>query len=325
MIRKIIQRFGPAIGLAVTVGLFAIDPAVRASLFSAAGLKTILAQSTILALGAYGMTLVITSGGIDLSAGSVVALTSVVGAKLLAMGAPWGAVLLMAPLTGALVGAVNGAVIAGFRMTPFIVTLGMMGIARGASKWIADNEAVNFSAESNEAGVGFVLSLMDKGNLRELLPLPPGVWLTVGLGILMGLVLNRTVFGRHVFALGSNESTARLCGVRVGAEKLKIYALAGFFFGLAGLMQLSRLSQGDPSTALGLELEIIAAVVIGGASLKGGVGGIGGSIVGVLIMGVLSFRSSQLMWPNYLQEILIGVIIVIAVGVDRLRQGKVQD
>lgn len=317
-----LNRFGPLIGLVLVVALFSTNDEVRQRLFSGAGVKTILAQSTILALGAYGMTLVITSGGIDLSAGSVVALASVVGAKALEAGAPALVVFLVAPLMGALVGLINGSIIAGFRMAPFIVTLGMMGIARGASKWISGNQAVNFKGSGQESAIDGILGLMDKGNLRELFPLPIGVWVALGLGIATALLLNRSVFGRHIFAIGSNEATARLCGISVQWKKVWIYTVAGFFFGLAGLMQLSRLSQGDPTTAIGLELEIIAAVVIGGASLKGGVGGIGGSVVGVLIMGVLSYGSSQLMWPNYFQEILIGAIIVLAVGVDRLRQSK---
>src|SRR5205823_4918886 len=131
-----------------------------------------------------------------------------------------------------------------------------------------------------------------------------------------------TIFGRYIFAIGSNEATARLCGIRVGVMKTVIYTLAGLFFGLAGLMQLSRLTQGDPTVAIGLELDIIAAVVIGGASLSGGTGSISGSMIGALIMAVLRNGSSQMNWPNYVQEIIIGIVIILAVGLDKFRQRK---
>ena len=138
----------------------------------------------------------------------------------------------------------------------------------------------------------------------------------------MSIVMRQTVFGRYVFAIGSNEATARLCGIRVQRQKVLIYSLAGLFFGLAGLLQLSRLTQGDPSVAIGLELDIIAAVVIGGASLNGGTGSIAGSMIGALIMAVLRNGSNQMGWPTYMQEIIIGAVIILAVGLDRWRQSR---
>ena len=144
------------------------------------------------------------------------------------------------------------------------------------------------------------------------------------LAIVTSLLLRNTVFGRHVFALGSNEQTARLCGIPTTRLKVMIYALAGCFVGLAGLFQLSRLRQGDPTVAAGLELDIIAAVIIGGASLSGGVGTILGSMVGALIMAVLRNGSQQMGWPTYFQEIIIGLVIIIAVFLDRVRQGRKQ-
>jgi ribose transport system permease protein len=152
--------------------------------------------------------------------------------------------------------------------------------------------------------------------------LPAGVWVALGLAILTAVVLRNTVFGRHIFALGSNEATARLCGIATTRLKIAIYTLAGAFFGLAGLFQLSRLRQGDPTVAVGLELDIIASVIIGGASLNGGVGTILGSMIGALIMAVLRNGSQQMGWPTYFQEIIIGLVIIVAVFLDRLRQGK---
>jgi ribose transport system permease protein len=151
------------------------------------------------------------------------------------------------------------------------------------------------------------------------LVLPLGVWLTLGLAVLAALVLRRTVFGRRIFALGSNEAAARACGIDTGRLKIATYTVAGLLFGFAGVMQMSRLRQGDPTVANGAELDIIAAVVIGGGSLSGGEGSILGSLIGALIMAFLRNGCQQMGWPNYIQEIIIGVIIVLAVALDRLR------
>ena len=200
-------------------------------------------------------------------------------------------------------------------MMPFIVTLGMMGLARGLAKWLAGNQTVLAPDTA-------VNRLMARLKPNELLPLPPGVWIAIALAILMSVVMRRTIFGRYIFAIGSNEATARLCGIRVQMYKVLIYALAGLFFGLAGLMQLSRLTLGDPTVAIGLELDIIAAVVIGGASLNGGTGSILGSMIGALIMAVLRNGSNQMGWPTYTQEMIIGAVIILAVGLDKFRQSR---
>jgi ribose transport system permease protein len=221
-------------------------------------------------------------------------------------------------LAGGVIGLVNGLVIAGCGMMPFIVTLGMMGVVRGLAKWLAGNQTVNTppGAPLNH--------LMARAAPTELFPLPPGVWIAIGLAILVAVVMRQTIFGRYIFAIGSNEATARLCGIRVLLQKVLIYALAGLLFGLAGLMQLSRLTQGDPTVAIGLELDIIAAVVIGGASLNGGTGSVLGSMIGALIMAVLRNGSNQMGWQNFTQEIIIGIVIIIAVGLDQFRQSRMR-
>jgi ribose transport system permease protein len=314
-LRQLLNLLGPFLGLLVVVGFFSLNAEVRPYFLSGANFKVILSQTVIVAVGALGMTMIIVSGGIDLSVGSVVALTSVVAAVLLSQ--EW-APFLVIPLTilaGGVIGFVNGATISALRMMPFIVTLGMMGIARGTAKWLAGNQTVNCP----DSPVNSIMALQEP---TRLLPLPPGVWIAAGLALLMVLVLRQTVFGRYIFAIGSNEATARLCGIRVQRQKILIYSLGGLFFGLAGLMQMSRLAQGDPSVAVGLELDVIAAVVIGGASLSGGTGSILGSMIGALIMGVLRNGSNMSDWPNYMQEIIIGVVIILAVALDRLRQRR---
>jgi ribose transport system permease protein len=311
----VIRAAGPFFGLLLVLCLFALDAEVRPFLFTGANLKIILIQTVIVALGALGMTMIIVSGGIDLSVGSTVAFTGVLGAKLLVAG--WGpmSAALAVILAGGLIGIGNGAIIAGLRMMPFIVTLGTMGMVRGAAKWLSGKQTVNNPENSP------INELMARLEPRDFLPLPPGVWIAIALAVITAVVLRRTVFGRHIFAIGSNEATARLCGVRVQWTKLIIYAVAGLFFGLAGLMQLSRLTQGDPTVALGLELDIIAAVVIGGASLNGGTGSVLGSMIGALIMSVLRNGTNQMGWETYSQEIIIGLVIVLAVGLDRWRGG----
>jgi ribose transport system permease protein len=313
--KHLLNVLGPFFGLLFVIGLFCLSSEVRPYFLTGANFKIILTQTVIVAIGALGMTMIIISGGIDLSVGSVVALTSVVGAKLLVQHYSPASAIALTILAGGLIGLVNGTIIAGFRMMPFIVTLGMMGVARGSAKWLAENQTVN----APETPVNNIMALVAPD---QLLPLPFGVWVAVALAVLMSVVMRQTIFGRYVFAIGSNEATARLCGIRVQMHKVLIYAMAGLFFGLSGLMQLSRLTQGDPTVAIGLELDIIAAVVIGGASLNGGTGTILGSMIGALIMAVLRNGSNQMGWPTYMQEIIIGCVIILAVGLDKLRQGK---
>jgi ribose transport system permease protein len=313
-VRALLSALGPFAGLLAVIALFSIPGEVRESFLTFYNFKLILTQSVVVAIAALGMTLIVVSGGIDLSVGSSIALAGVVGALLLQAGASSAAAVAACVGAGAAVGLLNGTAIAGLRLTPFIVTLGMLGIARGTAKWLAGNQTVNYPGAALD---GWMTTADPFGYA-----LPPGVWVTVGLALLTALVLRGTVFGRHVVAIGSNEAAARLCGVPTRWRKLALYTLAGAFFGLAGLFQLSRLRQGDPTVAIGLELDVIAAVIIGGASLSGGTGGVLGSMIGALIMAVLRNGSMQMGWPTYFQEIMIGLVIVAAVFLDRWRQRR---
>jgi ribose transport system permease protein len=305
----------PFLGLILVIALFSVLPDVGPRFLRLSNLKAVATQSVIVALGALGMTLIIVSGGIDLSAASNIALSSVIAAYAVNAGMPPILAILLGVLTGGLIGLVNGLLITRLRLVPFIITLGMMGIARGMAKWIARNQKI-------DAPLTWINELMAKSPRPSWLLLAPGVWLMIVLAVAMAVLLRSTVFGRHAFAIGSNESTARLCGVRVNAAKVAIYAVGGVFCGLSGVMEFSRLTVGDPTVAVGLELDIIAAVVIGGGSLSGGEGSILGSMIGVFIMSFLRNGCTMMGWPNYIQEIIIGAIIVAAVSLDQIRHRR---
>jgi ribose transport system permease protein len=312
---KWLAYLGPFLGLAIVILFFAVLTGNPENYLSPFNIRIVLSQTVIVAIGAIGMTLIIIGGGIDLAVGSTIALTGVVTALCVNSGINPVFAIFAGILVGAAVGLVNGLVITGLRVVPFIATLGMLGIARGVAKWFANQQPVNVEPTwINELVVTFP-------NPPWLL-LAPGVWLTILLAISMAFVLRNTVFGRRVFAIGSNEAAARACGISTGKLKIWIYSLAGLFFGLAGVMQMSRLRQGDPTVAVGTELDIIAAVVIGGGSLSGGQGTILGSMLGALVMAFLRNGCQQMGWANYVQEIIIGAIIVVAVAVDQLRNQR---
>jgi ribose transport system permease protein len=311
-----LNRIGPVLGLLLVIILFSVLMQNPGRFLSPFNIRVVLAQTVIVAIGAIGMTMIIISGGIDLSVGSVIALTGVVTALGINSGHNPFIAVALGILAGMVVGVVNGLLITRLRVVPFIVTLGMLGVARGVAKWFANQQTVNVPDT-------WVNQLVVTFPNPSWLILAPGVWITIVLAVLAAVVLRNTVFGRRVFALGSNEAAARACGISTDRLKVWVYALAGLLFGLAGVMQMSRLRQGDPTVAAGSELDIIAAVVIGGGSLSGGEGSIFGSMIGALIMAFLRNGCQQIGWPNYIQEIIIGAIIVAAVAIDRWRTARV--
>jgi ribose transport system permease protein len=311
----VIRSLTPFIGLALVILIFGILTGSLIQYLSIPNVRIVLAQTVIVAIGAIGMTLIIISGGIDLSVGSSIALTSVVTAVAMNSWNPLAAAF-AGILAGGIVGLTNGVVITTLRVVPFIATLGMLGVARGIAKWAAGEMTVAVpSTWINELAVTIPS--------RSWMIVAPGVWITLAMAVVAAIVLRLTVFGRRVFALGSNEVAARACGIPVTQMKITIYSLAGLAFGLSGVMQMSRLRQGDPTVAAGVELDIIAAVVIGGGSLSGGEGSILGSMIGALIMAFLRNGCQQVGWSNYIQEIIIGAIIVAAVALEsRARRKK---
>ena len=312
LVQMWLNRVGPVLGLLLVILVFSLLMDTPARFLSPNNLRIVLSQTVIVAIGAIGMTLIIISGGIDLAVGSTIALTGVVTALAINAGFTPTLALAAGILTGGAVGVLNGLVITRLKVVPFIATLGMLGVARGIAKWLSNEQTVNMPGT-------WLNGLLVMFPNPPWLLVAPGVWITIVLAIAAAIVLRNTVFGRRVFALGSNEAAARACGIATDRLKVWIYALAGLLFGLAGVMQMSRLRQGDPTVAAGEELDIIAAVVIGGGSLSGGEGSILGSMIGALIMAFLRNGCQQIGWPNYIQEIIIGAIIVVAVAIDRWR------
>jgi ribose transport system permease protein len=316
--RNWLNTIGPVLALLAVYGLFVLI--APPSFATVRNMETIARQTTIVGVAALGMTLVIISGGIDLSVGSIVALSTVVIAWLLQHA---GAAPFLAALGGvaaaAVFGLVSGLVITRLKVVPFIVTLGMMLVVRGVAKGIGQEQKIDVEP-GRLMWLDELLASVPKD--RSWMIVPIGVWMLVILAVLMALMLRYTRLGRHIFAIGSNEQTARLCGVAIEKVKIIVYMLCGAFAGLAGLMQFSRLTVGDPTVAVGLELDVIAAVVIGGGSLSGGEGSILGTMVGALIMTVIASGCTQMGLPNWVQEIITGAIIVIAVTLDRLRHRR---
>ena len=308
--RRWLETAGPLIGLLFVSIVF--GALIGPRFFSGVNLELIARQTAIVCTAALGMTMVIVSAGIDLSVGSIVALTTVVIAVLLRSGAGPASAALAGVGAAACVGLVNGALITGLRVIPFIVTLGTMILVRGAAKGFADERRV-------EAPTTWLNDLLRTVDPDSLLIVPEGIWLVAALALLVAGTLGYTRFGRHLFSIGSNERTARLCGVSVERTKIGVYTAAGALAGVAGVLQFSRLSVGDPTVAAGLELDVIAAVIIGGGSLNGGRGSVLGTVLGASTMAVITIGCAQQGLPNWVQQIVTGSIIVLAVALDRWR------
>jgi len=319
---RLVTMLLPLMGLTLVIVPFSIFAENFRSLLN---FKTVVIQTAAIAIAGTGMTFIIISGGIDLSVGSVLALVTVATALSLKLGAPaW------------LCGFLNGAMITVLRVVPFIATLGMWSAARGVAKWLAQEQTV-YPPDSwlnslmlrspkpewlaLEPSWFRAVSPAIRGPIEQI-ALSPGLWIMIVTVIVMTLLLRYTTFGRYTIATGSNEATARLCGVRVNLAKLKIYTLSGLLTGVAGLLLFSRLGVGDPTGATGQELDVIAAVVIGGGSLSGGEGSILGTLIGALAMAFMHNGGELLGWGNYIQEILIGIFIVLFVAIDQLRRAR---
>nr|WP_202474512.1 substrate-binding domain-containing protein [Streptomyces sp. SID5466] len=266
-------------------------------------------QAAVTAILAFGVTFVIVSAGIDLSVGSVAALSATVLAwSATSAGVPVVLAVVLAIVTGIACGFVNGALISYGKLPPFIATLAMLSIARGLSLVISQGSPIAFPESVSRLG----------DTLGGWLPVP--VLVMIAMGLVTALILGRTFIGRSMYAIGGNEEAARLSGLRVKRQKIVIYALSGLFAAVAGIVLASRLVSAQPQAAQGYELDAIAAVVIGGASLAGGVGKASGTLIGALILAVLRNGLNLLSVSAFWQQVVIGVVIALAVLLDTLRR-----
>jgi ribose transport system permease protein len=316
---------GPVLALLIVSLIFGVTDwqlHERPSFWSLGTVQTVAVQTATVAVAALGMTMIIISGGIDLSAGTALSLCATVLAWRLDNGSGIGVAIAACILCGALAGVVNGSLTSALGVVPFIITLGTMKIFVGLGKMIAKETTVRPSLASIPEWLPPMVRTLPKPEWL-LYPVLPnfgwGVWLALALAGLLAGVLHFTVFGRHVFAIGSSESTARLCGINVPLTKVMVYGLAGLFVGVAGMYQFARLSSGSPTSGMGMELNVIAAVVIGGGSLRGGRGSVLGTLAGAAMTLVIANGCTALGLKNPVQDIVIGVIIVAAVTLDQVR------
>lgn len=306
-----LRSLGPVLGLGVVVLAFMM--LAPGHPLTSADIRNITLQSSITGIGALGVAIVIVTGGIDLAVGSVVAVSCVVTALALKEGANGPVAALIAFAVATLAGAYTGLLTSALRLPAFIVTLGAMGFWRGVAKWLSGSTTV---VPTTDGGLGALVRVRHGGPWWQFAPASL-IWL--GLAVCVAIFLARTVLGRRLVAIGSNQEAARRCGIPVRRTRALAYIICGSFIGIAGVIQFARLTVGDPTVASGEELRMIAAVVIGGGSLRGGRVSIAGTVAGVLLMSFLSNRSDVLGWPNYIQEIITGHIIIAAVLIDRFR------
>jgi ribose transport system permease protein len=270
---------------------------------------------------AIGQTMVIITGGIDLSAGSLLAVSSMLTARLLTVHDQNAFVAVFCGLAfGLLLGTISGLIITRFKINPFITTLGMLSIGRGLTYLLATG--VKGTVASNIPMKNESVVFLGNGYLGIV---PFSVIILLFLVILATVFLNRTVPGRYIYAIGSNERSARLSGVPVEKIRIFVYAISGFFCALAGIIVTGRLSTAATNIGIGNELDVIAAVVIGGASLQGGEGTVTGAIIGATIMAIVRNAFVLLHIPNHFQTITIGIVIILAVGIDQILKQRIKN
>ncbi len=304
-----IQRLLPFLTLiALFVGLSIASPD---HFLSKTNLSSVVRQTAVINLMALGMTLVIISGGIDLSVGAILAMGGLLGTMAMSKGQPIVMGVLIGVMTGCLCGFFNGLLTTKLKINPFIVTLGTLGILRGTTLIISNGLPVH------EIPAAF--SYLGEGNL---LGVPFVLWVLVFCAVCVHVILEHTRLGRYAFSIGSNADAAYYAGIPVAFHTTAVYAICGMLTGLGGMIEASRLMTGQPTAGQGYELQAIAAVVIGGGSLRGGEGSVIGTLVGAFIMGLLANGSDLLGISPYLQQAIIGATIILAVSFDELRKRK---
>lgn len=330
----VLSLAGPYLGLLLVIALFSLLIGLSGgrveSFLSLSNLKLVAVQAAIPAAVALGMTVIMISGGIDLSVGYVVSLVTVT--MMLAYrwadtqshlpGSPSAWAVAAGLGTGLICGWTNGMLITRLKVVPFVVTLGMMGAARGLAQYLSKGTPVSFPNPAQPPAWVPWLGRIDPE--PSWLGIGPAAWSVLLFAVLVAILLHYTVLGRYCFALGSNEATARLCGVHVERTKVILYTLAGLLTGWGGILQFARSRAGLHDVQAGLELDVIAAVVIGGGSLSGGEGTVTGTLVGALMITVLGNGCSKLELPVEFRFIFIGLIIVVVSAVNMWRQRQLR-
>ncbi|MBN8734415.1 MAG: ABC transporter permease [Acidobacteria bacterium] len=303
-----IQRLLPFLTLiALFVGLSIASP----HFLTSTNLSSVVRQTAVINIMALGMTLIIIGGGIDLSVGSILAMGGLIGSMAMEKGVPIVPAIFIGICTGLVCGFLNGLMTTRLRINPFIVTLGTLGIYRGVALMISNGLPVHSLPPA--------FSYLGEGTIYGI----PFVWfLLVVCAVAVHILLEHTKHGRFVFAIGSNPDAALYAGISTSFHTVTVYTIGGALTGLAGMIEASRLMTGQPTAGQGYELQAIAAVVIGGGSLRGGEGTVIGTLVGAFIMGLLANGSDLLGISPYLQQAIIGAVIILAVAVDELRKRR---
>lgn len=297
-------------GILVLLIFIAVLILATSNFLTLTNLDNLVRQVAVFAILSIGQLFVILTGGIDLSVGSVLGLSGGVTALLLASGMPVPLAILIGLVVGVVAGLIDGLLVARLKLPPFIATLGMLGVARGLVLLLTGAKTIAPLPDSfNVIANGFFLGL------------PSLFWILLVVAVVSAFVLERTVFGRYVYAVGSNAESARLSGVPVNIVLVAVYCISGLLAGLAGVLTSSRLGAGIPTAGTGYELQAIAGAVIGGASLSGAKGRVSGAVIGALIMGMLANGGNLLAIDPFYLQIAIGLLIILAVYFDHL-QGR---
>lgn len=302
---SLLEKIIPFIGLILLVVVISI---LNTAFLDLSNLLNLLRQVSINGLIAFGMTFVILTGGIDLSVGSILALSSAFTAILITSGLDPIVALIVGVLGGFLLGVFNGVLVTFGSMAPFIATLATMTIFRGLTLVITDGNPIT------DLGDSYLFQLFGKGYFFGI-PVPAVTMIIVF--IVLAIILQKTTFGRHTYAIGGNEVASKISGIKVNKVKILIYGISGLMSALAGAILTSRLNSAQPTAGTSYELDAIAAVVLGGTSLTGGKGRIVGTLIGVLIIGVLNNGLNLLGVSSFYQQVVKGVVILIAVLIDR--------
>ncbi|HEX4297614.1 MAG TPA: ABC transporter permease [Devosia sp.] len=306
------SRYGVPVALVVMIGLFATQ---SPAFLTESNIMNILRQSSVLAIAAIGTTIVLICGGIDISMGAIMALSGIIAVVgVQTMGIPDGVSLLLALVAAAFVGYVNGVLAERVRIPAFIATLGTSLVVRGVAFVYTEGRSIGFGR--GEAASGAVIQWIGKGFIGSV-PVP--VVLMIVLYIVGWVVMQRSTWGMHTYAIGSSERAARVAGLRVTRHRVQVYVLAGILSGLAGIILAGRLGSASPSLGNGVEFDILTAVVLGGTSIYGGKGNIGRTLIGALFLSTLTNGLILMNVPTFYQEISQGAVLLLALTLDRIQ------